>query len=221
MTNSQVGFQVAIGSFSWEIPGINSLCFHLKKPNKKTPKPWKTLSFNTVKLKKWSKSHLAPSPSFLQSRPLPLSLLKAVPNCSSMIWLRSFSGLQPLIQICGKHQPAMNSISFTLLLLGSCTGDMPGGLYRGMLTCRHQREAKEQRPCSSSSLWSSQVAETLPYHGADCVPSKVLPRGFFNHLPELHGSDGVRSLSCRLAPSAETRVPCARQWDAAAWRAQA
>lgn len=114
MTNLQVDSQVAIGSFSWEIWGINSLCFHLKNPTK----PRKNLSLNTVKLKKWSKSQLAPTPSFLQPRPLPLSLLKAVPNCSSMIWVRSFSGLQPLIQICGGHSPVMNPISFILLLLG-------------------------------------------------------------------------------------------------------
>lgn len=112
MANSQAGSQVALGSFSWEIWGI---VYAFIKKCKQT----KNLSLNTVKLKKWSKSHLAPTPYFLQPRPLPLSLFKDVPNCSSIIWVRSFSSLQPLIQICGKHSLVMNPIRFMLLLLGA------------------------------------------------------------------------------------------------------
>lgn len=132
-----------------------------------------------------------------------------------------FSGLQPLIHTWGKHSPVMNPISFMLLLLGvPSLGSHAGERWHMDTGERHQR-AKPSFLFFSLDRSGGQSSST--YHVADCVSSKHygLHSGFFNHLPELHRHDGVRSLSCRAGPSAETRVPCARQWDSATWRAQA
>ena len=112
MTSSQVGSQVAIGSLSWEIWGINSLCFHLKKnPTEK---------ICLLILLSWKSD-----PNLPWHQLLFCSQDHCLFHCSKLFqtvaaWyrLRTVSALQPLIQICGKHSPVMNPISFILVLLG-------------------------------------------------------------------------------------------------------